>query len=460
MHIKTICFSLLFMAGASVKADTFIVTNTSNSEFTIGSLPWALMQANYNGNGLDHIYFSVPGPGPHEIILQGPDSFGGAGGTLYIVEQIVIDATTQPGYAGTPLIRINANGNASGVFIGAGNASAILGLNIFNFSSNGITIVNGSNGNYIQRNWIGFFFNGIHFVKNTDLSGAYFECRGIGLQSSFNVIEGNVINGVDNAITIGEAIESTNSLAAKYVTNSIRYNYIGIAPNGQNAIGNTSDGIFLGAGAAQNFLGPGNVISGNASAGIELLHPSNRGNVIFSNIVGMNNTATVPVPNGELGILLSNDAYGNAIGGPFGGNFIGYNRFGGVVLGLVAPSPGTRGRAWNNWVQYNVFAGNAQPPSPSNQTVGVSIEGGSGYNSIQGNSFVGQAEHGVQIINSSRNNVSGNWIGKNGFGVVFGNRGFGVFLNGAFENFITGNDFGFNGLGTVGQVASAGNIIR
>jgi hypothetical protein len=447
----------LLGTNPTVFGAAYVVTNTSGDASLPGSLPWALTQANYNANGLDRITFAIPGPGPFTITLDGPSSYGGAGGTLYIAEQVVIDGMTQPGYSGNPLIQINANGNASGIYLAGGDTNVIIGLNIFNFSSNGITVASTSSANYIQSNWIGFYYNGSQWIKNTDLSPAYAYTRGIGIQSSYNVIEDNVINGVDNAITIGDPIESTNSSSAKYFTNSIRYNYIGIDPSGRFAIGNTSDAIFMGAGAAENWIGPGNVMSGNASAAVELLHPSNRGNVIFSNIIGMDYTATNPVPNGEVGVLLSNGAYGNAIGGPFGGNFIGYNRFGGVVLGLVAPSPGTTGQAYYNWVQYNVFAGNASPNG--NQTVGVSIEGGSSYNSVSGNSFVGQAEHGVQIINSSFNNVSGNWIGMNGYGQIFGNLGFGVFLNGAAYNWVSSNVFGYNRLGTIGQVASVSNAL-
>jgi parallel beta-helix repeat protein len=461
MFFKTkmllICFALWV---AQAQGAMFTVINTSGDANLPGSLPWALMQANYNGNGLDRIHFNIPGPGPFTITLEDTSSFGGAGGTLYIIEQVVIDGTTQPGYQNQPVIRINANGNASGVFLAAGNGSAILGLNIYNFSSNGITISSGSLGNWIQKNWIGFYISGSQFIKNTDLDERYKYCRGVGIQSSYNVIESNVINGVDNGITVGEPIEIATSGFGMYKTNSFKYNFIGISPDGEQPLGNTSDAIFLGAGAAENWIGPGNVFSGNASAGVELLHPSNQGNVVFSNIIGMNKAATVPVPNGEVGVLFANDATGNAIGGPFGGNFIGYNRLGGVVLGLVAPTPGTTGRALGNWVQYNVFAGNAQAVPSVNQVVGVSIEGGSAYNVVEGNSFVGQAEHGVQIIGSSNNSVSGNWIGMNGYGQVFGNLGFGIFLNGAYYNWIVGNAYGYNALGSIGQLGSGGNIFQ
>lgn len=456
MNICSIKIGLFAIALSQSHATTFTVTNTSNSISAAGSLPWAISQANYNGNGFDKIEFNIPGGGIHTIVLEGSAAFGGAGGTVYIQEQVAIDASTQPGYAGSPLINIDCNGNASGFFLKSGNVNTISGFNVYNFTSNAVTISSGSNSNWIIDNWLGFavLANG-GFWKNSDYGHQF--TRGIGIQSSFNVIADNTISGVDNAITIGDEISSNSSLEAKYFTNSIHDNFIGVNPAGTAAIGNTSDGIFLGAGAASNFIGPYNVISGNESTGIELLHPSNIGNVIFSNIIGMDETATKPIPNRELGILLSNGASGNAIGGPFGGNFIGFNNLGGVVLGLVAPSAGTKGNANGNWVQYNVLAGNAQ--SVNNQAVGISIEGGSQSNVVESNSIIGQIEHGVQIINSSGNSVSGNWIGKNGYGDVFGNLGYGVFLNGAKFNFVLNNAFGYNGLGPVGQINSSGNAI-
>src|SRR4029077_17132451 len=127
-------------------------------------------------------------------------------------------------------------------------------------------VFNESQGNYIQNNWLGFY---------QTTSGGYFRnvaahpgCRGIGLKSRFNKIRNNTISGVDNGITVGDDPFGIPT-GTNYKTNSIRNNFIGTDPPETSKIGNDSDGIFLGAGARQNFIGPGNVLSGMTSAGCE-----------------------------------------------------------------------------------------------------------------------------------------------------------------------------------------------
>jgi hypothetical protein len=76
-----------------VQGDTLVVTNTGHGA---GSLPNALIRANAFPD-LNHIVFDIPGAGVHEIVLAE---------SLAVREPVVIDATTQPGYAGAPLIRV------------------------------------------------------------------------------------------------------------------------------------------------------------------------------------------------------------------------------------------------------------------------------------------------------------------------------------------------------------------
>ena len=84
---------------AAVVVNPFIVTNTNDSG--IGSLRQAILYSNANP-GLDTITFNIPGEGLH-IISPGsplPD----------LVDPVVIDATTQPGFAPSnprPVIELN-----------------------------------------------------------------------------------------------------------------------------------------------------------------------------------------------------------------------------------------------------------------------------------------------------------------------------------------------------------------
>ena len=93
------------------------------------------------------IDFDIPGGGTHTINL--------ASALPAISNSLIIDATTQPGYAGTPLIVLDgssAGANVDGLDI-TGGGSTIRGLAIDNFSQYGIAIsTNGGNtiaGNYM-----------------------------------------------------------------------------------------------------------------------------------------------------------------------------------------------------------------------------------------------------------------------------------------------------------------------
>src|SRR5512134_2336236 len=86
----------LLLSVAAARGATFTVTNTNDSGG--GSLRQAILDANANA-GPDTIDFNIPGTGPFQIL---PASILPplAGGTT-------LDATTQPGYAGTPLIQLS-----------------------------------------------------------------------------------------------------------------------------------------------------------------------------------------------------------------------------------------------------------------------------------------------------------------------------------------------------------------
>ncbi|HEX8089709.1 MAG TPA: VCBS repeat-containing protein, partial [Blastocatellia bacterium] len=82
----------------------FTVTNTNDSG--PGSLRQAMLDANANP-GADSITFNIPGPGPHTI---SPTS-----ALPMITQTVAIDATTQPGFSGNPIIELNGAGAGAGV---------------------------------------------------------------------------------------------------------------------------------------------------------------------------------------------------------------------------------------------------------------------------------------------------------------------------------------------------------
>jgi hypothetical protein len=467
------------LSAATTK--TFLVNNTSSDRTVHGSLTWAVYQANYQGADLNKIEFKIPGAasGEVEIVLSE---------TLYIARPMIIDATTMANYAGKPLIRINANkldsafcvvGNVAGVpplsngTPSSGSGSTIRGFRIMNYSSNGVTLMKGADSNTIADNYIGW--------APLATPGTYFkstinnpECRGIGIESNGNIIRGNTISGTHNAITIGFDIDAPSTPTCK--NNVVEKNFIGTDPTGMTKIGNDSDGVFLGAGTQKTMIGPGNVLSGNASAGVELLHSTSTENRIFGNMIGLNATGTDVIGNGELGILIANGASENLVGGPQGGlypgNVISGNELGAIAIG-TAEWPGPNGSN-NNRVENNLIGTNAaETAAIGKQRTGITIQHKSKGNIVRKNVIVGQLHHGVVFSDGATNNsLFGNWIGVTSRGQVFRNGSFGAYLFDASNNTVQPptssassgaeqNIFGGATHGPVGVYgASASNVIE
>ncbi len=262
-------------------AATYIVTNTNDSG--PGSLRQAILDVNANAPATSHgIVFNIPGAGVHTIapLTQLPA----------ITRTVAIEGYTQPGASMNTLatgsnavLQIELDGVAPsgnhGLIFGAGaNDSLVRGLAIGRFTR-GI-FVTGNLGVGISGNFIGTDATGTTARANTVgiLTQTGTAVAGIG---STNVADRNVISGNDYGIWL----ETAN--------NSIIGNLIGTNAAGTAALPNTR-GIFIngvGGAAANNVIGPFNIISGNAtsntfSAGIEVAGPV-PGTQITQNILGL-----------------------------------------------------------------------------------------------------------------------------------------------------------------------------
>ena len=155
-------------------SQNFVVTNANNNG--PGSLRDAIDNANAT-TGADTITFNIPGPGVKVISLLEP--------LPEITEQVVIDASTQAGYAGTPLVELDGAlvGNNSGLVIKAGG-STVRGLAIVRFNATGITLSD-CNNNLIQGNHIGVDAAGS--LKRANVDGIFLS------NSSNNVVGGTTV---------------------------------------------------------------------------------------------------------------------------------------------------------------------------------------------------------------------------------------------------------------------------
>src|SRR6185503_1368298 len=131
---------LLLLGAFAAGADTFTVTNTSDSG--AGSLRQAILDANAHA-GTDTIAFDIPGAGVQTIEV--------ATALPTITSPVLIDGATQPGYAGAPLIELHG-ANSNGIWITAGS-STLRGL-VFNGFGQAIGLQSGG-GNVIEGCYIG-----------------------------------------------------------------------------------------------------------------------------------------------------------------------------------------------------------------------------------------------------------------------------------------------------------------
>jgi hypothetical protein len=348
------------------------------------------------------IDFDIPGSGAQTINLLSA--------LPALTDSVIIDATSQPGYAGTPLIVLNgssAGANVAGLNI-TGGGSTIRGLVIDNFSQYGISIsTNGGNtiaGNYIGTNAAGTSaagngIDGIVISSNNNFIGGT-------TAADRNIISGNTSDGV--FITSGN-------------NNQIVGNYIGTDVTGTAALANVDEGVEIAWGTGNivggTAVGSGNVISGNGQLGV-WLYGSNgvaaTSNIIEGNLIGTNAAGTAALGNVFGGIQLG-DADANTIGGTSAAarNVISGNLNYGILL---------ESSSSNNLVQGN-FIGTAADgvTGLGNVGAGVEIDTGASNNTIggtaagQANIIAYNAGIGVEVLSATAtgDSIEGNSIYDN-----------------------------------------------
>jgi uncharacterized repeat protein (TIGR01451 family) len=456
---------------------TFTVI-TSGDTLGSGSLRDAITNANANP-GPDLIIFQIPPGGPVTINLSD---------TLpTISDPVTIDATTQPGFAGSPIVELNGAGagaGADGLDIIAGSTS-VRGLVINRFSNSGIALDN-AGANLVQGNFIGTNLAGDAALGNSQ--------GGVTVTSTDNTI-GGLATGLGNVIS-GNTLWGINLAASN---NRVQGNSIGTNAAGSMSITNNADGVVIANLASNNTIGgisARNIISGNSGNGINIGGGA-QGTIVQSNFIGVDINGVAAVGNGA-GVHISGSS-GNTIGGGAngGGNVIsgnslppvpvilrlrGANGRGNVISGNVGVATGVLIDAGSsaNTVARNFIGTNATgtagipnsgdgilvQDSPSNIIGGV---GGGLGNVVSGGNFIG-----IEIAGnaSSSNRVQGNFVGTNASGNgALGNQFEGVFINGAPNNVIggasAGNVLSGNGAAATGHeglrivgVGSTGNVVQ
>jgi parallel beta-helix repeat protein len=439
---------------------SFAVTNTNDSG--AGSLRQAMLNANTVG-GEQTITFNIPGAGPGT-----PALITVAGPLPVITERVVIDATTQPGWDGQPVVQVHSPSTSAGwtgFHLNASNIT-IKGLSITGFST-GMLGFQTFSGHLIEYNIVGTTRNN---------AAAYGNLVGLDWRASASTIRENVISGND-----GDGV----SLLLAANSNTISSNRIGVGTNGLTLIPNGGHGIVLFDGPSSNVI-EDNVISGNGGFGISLANNGGSAPVADTRIRGNNIGLTSA---GDL-IRRGVDDYVGVDEVNFGPKLRG-NLQGGINL-VSAPGTiiGESGR-------HNVISGNTQsgiritgtfstppqiqfnrigldPPGMlprGNTDNGVFVEGGASSFTIggeapgTGNYISGNLSDGIQIFSGHNINIYQNIIGlavdglqpygngqlsstddpgccHAGVTVNDGNAGIRIGAPGGFGNTISGNNTG------------------
>jgi hypothetical protein len=294
-------------------------------------------------------------------------------------------------------------------------------------------------------NGTGTFSTGLQLGKTALIQGNRFGTTADGIYPITNA--GYAIEVLTNEmVTIGGSTPAarnliSGSLFGIQVTHDqgeatlIQGNYIGTNAEGDVAIPNLGDGIRLTGvravtvGGASS--GAGNLVSGNGENGINLTGGINgtpcRSVVIQGNLIGTDETGTLPLPNGVSGIELA-AARNASIGGTTAQarNTISGNSGNGV--GMPGENAGEPNRVLGNFIGVNRFGTGALGNSGDGVFLGPGNVSGNiigGTNAGEGNVIAHNLESGIVSERAHQSGaISSNSIHSNGaLGIDLGNDG-------------------------------------
>jgi CSLREA domain-containing protein len=350
--MKTLRVLFLLLFAVDLSAATITVNGTGDTIAVDGActLREAVTAANTNAAsgdcpagtaGLDQIQFAIAGGGVQTINLFAP--------LPDIVDPVTIDGTTQPGYAGAPLIQVFGvfqDTPSNFVVQTAGGGSTFRGL-ILRRGFLGTAIELRSSGNVVAGNYFG-----TDGTLSDVLNGGVGVSGTVGAPASNNLIGGVVAadRNVFAALSgIGVFITATGGGIAD--ANAIRGNYFGWNPAKTTTLGGLIEAISVSG--PTNTIIDGNSIVGSTLIAIDIGGGS--GTVVQSNEIG----APGGGPGNHIGIAIGANGtiVGAATSGGPGGNIIMANGTTSSDTAGVLVFSGT-----GNRISGNSMASNGSPP--------------------------------------------------------------------------------------------------
>jgi hypothetical protein len=486
---KTIAMGMAMLCLEQAHGLTVTVTN--NLDSGLGSLRQAVVDVNASVDPSNRIHFNLTGAPPIRITLT-------SAALPPLAKQVTIDGTTQPGWAlGTPAIALSCPSMIVTGLMLAGPPSEIRGLRVqdftnSSFNSTGIGLT--SPGHRIADCQVISNYYGItiHSTSNTIggapavsnrnvISGNRFLGIQITSGAGYNVIVGNYIGtdptgsapmgngfgGVSAGISIlsspGNLIGGNQGAATRNVVsgnngsgifitgqsggadrNVIIGNYIGLDAAGTAALTNTSSGVSVVAGVSNRVggaaAGEGNVISGNAAAGVSLNGTNTFFTLVQGNLIGpfADGVTAPPAASAQATGVQDQGARNTTIGGsaPGARNVVSGNRLYGIRAELAATGCTIQGNLVG--LQGNGTAALA------NGLYGVAVAR-STNTTVQGNLIGGNTSYGVHVSLTLTTGtvVRGNFIGTDATGTLaLPNVGGGMLIDGANDVRVGGTNSG------------------
>jgi hypothetical protein len=428
MHPRLLSLTLALLVP-SLRAAVFSVT--SNADQGAGSLRQAILDANANP-GPDVIEFHISAVKFYTITIPTdlPE----------ITEAVLLDGSTQTGYAGLPLVTVRASNRASDspkrlLRINTSECTLRgLAFNAIYSNDNGVLIepgnaieIVGGHGNRIVGCHIGVPANGVvtALVNPVQVHGS-----GVLISNSFDNVIGGTLPNERNVIggCGGDGILITGSASTG---NRVMGNILGFDRAGLIRVAGGEGGVGI-------VDAPGNTVGGTAVEQRNLIVPSfsrpgvritgagSSNNAVLGNWVGLKSDGTATKETLPTGIQIATNASWNVIGGAAVGAG---NVVGGLANGVIILSSS------------NSVLGNLVGLGPDGSTIQANNNSGIGV--VGDGNRIGGPEPGQRNIASGnrgggisvtgkRNVVQGNWVGLDITGRLPRPNG-GGFINGGIQ---------------------------
>lgn len=293
--------------SSQAPSQTYTVTNLADSG--AGSLRQAILDANANP-GLDTIAFNLAGGGTQFVTLNA---------VANVTDPVIIDGTTQPGFAGVPLITVKPIGTGAQALNITAGGSTIKGLAFYAYvgSTNGMVAISGAGNNVVTGCFFGF-------------TGPDFS-RGVVTTSTGLVIDGSNNNRIGGSTAADRNYFATNSGGQLIIRgggagNIIVGNRFGTVPTG-GPLASQGDMIRIES-SPNNTIGgsvgttPGGACSGECNSiggttnanGVVITGSASTGNHVIGSYIGLLPTGSATQANSTDGVRLDN-APANFVGG-------------------------------------------------------------------------------------------------------------------------------------------------